>query len=128
MALQYDAPTTGADFSDAINSNVGISASTAAAISTLLGLDNEGSSVVLAGWDGVGAINAPADQPVDVLAIKTTGAAGTNTNLVLPESVADAKVIIIDSETNVSLTVTQAVVAEARAFALAADTTVATDL
>jgi Ca2+-binding RTX toxin-like protein len=128
MALQYDAPTTGADFSDAINSNVGISASTAAAISTLLGLDNEGSSVVLAGWDGVGAINAPADQPVDVLAIKTTGAAGTDTNLVLPESVADAKVIIIDSETNVSLTVTQPVVAEARAFALAADTTVATDL
>jgi hypothetical protein len=128
MALQYDAPTTGADFSDAINSNVGISASTAAAISSLLGLDNPGSSVVLAGWDGVGAVSAPADQPVDVLAIKTTGAAGTDTDLVLPDSVADAKVIIIDSETNVSLTVTEPVAAEARAFAFAADATATPDL
>ncbi|MGA9224533.1 MAG: DUF4214 domain-containing protein [Pseudomonas graminis] len=128
MALQYDAPTTGADFSSAINSNVGISASTAAAISSLLGLDNAGSSVVLAGWDGVGAITAPEGQAVDVLAIKTTGAAGTNTNLVLPESVADAKVIIIDSETNVTLNVTEqaAPAAEARLFAVEA--TVATEL
>lgn len=128
MALQYDAPTTGADFSTAINSNVGISASTAAAISSLLGLDNAGSSVVLAGWDGVGAITAPEGQAVDVLAIKTTGAAGTNTTLVLPADVADAKVIIIDSESNVTLTVTEqaAPVAEARLFA--AEAVAATDL
>lgn len=128
MALQYDAPTTGADFSTAINSNVGISASTAAAISSLLGLNNAGSSVVLAGWDGVGAITAPEGQAVDVLAIKTTGAAGTNTTLVLPADVADAKVIIIDSESNVTLTVTEqaAPVAEARLFA--AEAVAATDL
>ncbi|MEN4752791.1 DUF4214 domain-containing protein [Pseudomonas sp. Ps21-P2] len=128
MALQYDAPTTGADFKDAIVGNPDISAATAAAISSLLGLDNAGSSVVLAGWDGVGAITAPEGQAVDVLAIKTTGAAGTNTTLVLPDSVADAKVIIIDSEANVSLTVTEqaAPAAEARLFAVEA--TAATEL
>ncbi|MBD8599180.1 DUF4214 domain-containing protein [Pseudomonas sp. CFBP 8772] len=122
MALQYDAPTTGADFKDAIAGNPDISAATAAAITSLLGLDNAGSSVVLAGWDGVGAITAPEGQAVDVLAIKTTGAAGTNTTLVLPADVADAKVIIIDSESNVSLTVTEqaAPAAEARLFAVEA--------
>lgn len=128
MALQYDAPTTGADFKDAINSNVGISASTAAAISSLLGLDNAGSSVVLAGWDGVGAITAPEGQAVDVLAIKTTGAAGTNTTLVLPDSVADAKVIIIDSETNVSLTVTEQAAPAAAASLFAVEPVAATEL
>lgn len=130
MALQYDAPTTGADFSTAINSNVGISASTAAAISSLLGLDNAGSSVVLAGWDGVGAITAPEGQAVDVLAIKTTGAAGTNTTLVLPADVADAKVIIIDSESNVTLTVTEqaAPAAAAAASLFAVEPVVATEL
>jgi hypothetical protein len=127
MALQYDAPTTGADFKTAIVGNPDISASTAAAISSLLGLDAAGSSVVLAGWDGVGAVAAPAGQAVDVLAIKTTGAAGTTTNLVLPEGAADAKVIIIDSESNVSLTVTeQAPAAQAALFAV--DPTVATEL
>lgn len=128
MALQYDAPTTGADFSTAINSNVGISASTAAAISSLLGLDNAGSSVVLAGWDGVGAVTAPEGQAVDVLAIKTTGAAGTNTTLVLPADVADAKVIIIDSESNVTLTVTEQAAPAAAASLFAVEPVVATEL
>jgi Ca2+-binding RTX toxin-like protein len=128
MALQYDAPTTGADFKTAIVGNPDISASTAAAISSLLGLDAAGSSVVLAGWDGVGAVTAPAGQAVDVLAIKTTGAAGTTTNLVLPEGAADAKVIIIDSESNVSLTVTEKAAPAAQAALFAVDPTVATEL
>lgn len=128
MALQYDAPTTGADFKDAIVGNPDISASTAAAISSLLGLDAAGSSVVLAGWDGVGAVTAPEGQAVDVLAIKTTGAAGTTTNLVLPEGAADAKVIIIDSESNVSLTVTEQAAPAAQARLFAVEATAATEL
>jgi hypothetical protein len=102
MALQYDTPTSTAEFSSAINNNVAISAATAAAITTLLGLDTA-ASVNVAGWDGV---TAPVTSGApDVLAITVDGAAGDEAKLVLPESVADAKVILIDSDADVSLTV-----------------------
>lgn len=115
MALQYDTPTSSADFSSAINNNVAISAATAAAISSLLGLDTA-TTVNVAGWDGVTA-PVTTGSP-DVLAITVDGAAGDEAKLVLPESVADAKVILIDSDADVSLTVGQEASSLARVAAV----------
>lgn len=114
MALQYDTPTSTADFSSAINNNVAISAATAAAITTLLGLDTA-ASVNVAGWDGVAA-PVTTGTP-DVLAITVDGVAGDEAKLVLPDSVSDAKVILIDSDADVSLTVGQEVSPLARVAA-----------
>ena len=113
MALQYDAPTASADVKAAVAANPSISASTTAAINTLLNLDTA-STVVVAGWDGVAAdATSPAGETADVLAISVAGT--TATTLVLPDSVADAKVVLIDSDADINLTIGSEVSTFARA-------------
>ncbi len=102
MALQYDTPVSSTDFAAELNANSNISATTNAAINTVLGLDSA-ASLVVAGWDGVGAVTAPVGQIPDVLAITADDEAA----LTLPLGTENTPVIIIDSESgdNVSLTI-----------------------
>lgn len=118
--LQYDTPTTGAAFTDAITNNPAISAATAAAITTLLGLTDD-SSVNVGLFDGT-TVSAPAGG-IDVLSVTPPGAAGEKVNLVLPADVADANVIIINSAADVTLSVDHpaAVVAAEARIAVATD-------
>lgn len=103
MALQYDNPVWNNEFAEALADNPNISETTAAAITSVLGLDTDAvESVVVAGWDGVAAdVTVPEGKTADVLTINYTGADGAE--LTLPESVADAKVIIIESDAGVEL-------------------------
>lgn len=102
MALQYDTPVATADLIASISANPSISATTSAAISSLLNLDTA-TSVVVAGWDGVSAVVSPVGQTVDVVAISVAGTAPTT--LELPASVADAPVVIVASDADITLTV-----------------------
>lgn len=111
MALQYDNPVWTNEFTEALNANPSISDTTNAAISTLLGLDTA-ESVVVAGWDGISdEATVPEGKTADILAIAVAGTDAVE--LALPEAVADAKVIIIESDADVTLTVG----AEADAYA-----------
>lgn len=113
MALQYDAPVTTEDFAAALAANPSISANTTAAINALLGLDTAG-LVVVAGWDGLSSdLTAPEGSTPDVVSIAIAGTDPVNLNDNLPESVANAPVIIIQSDADVTLTVGQ----ETNAFA-----------
>ena len=105
MALQYDTPVTTDEFTAALAANPDISAATTAAISTLLGLDTA-ESVVVAAWDGISTdVTLPEGSVADVVAIAV---AGTDpVTLDLPASVADAPVLIIQSDADVTLTVGQ---------------------
>jgi fructose-specific component phosphotransferase system IIB-like protein len=103
MALQYDAPTPAADLTAALEANPTISANTLAAISSLLNLDTV-STAVVASWDGIAAdVTAPAGQVADLVAVSVEGT--TATTLTLPDSVADAKVVIVDTDADITLTV-----------------------
>lgn len=105
MALQYDNPVWTNDFTTALNANPGISDSTADAISALLDLDNA-QSVTIAGWDGIAdEATLPEGQDADVLAIAVAGTDAVD--LEVPANAATAKVIIIESDADVTLTVGQ---------------------
>lgn len=111
MALQYDTPVTSTEFAAALATNTNISDSTAAAINSVLGLDSS-ASLVVAGWNGVGAVNAPVGQVIDVLSINVAGTAPVD--LTLPAGTENAPVIIIDSEADVTLTIGDDAAASAR--------------
>ena len=105
MALQYDTPVTTDEFTAALVANPSISATTTAAISTLLGLDTA-ESVVVAAWDGTSTdVTLPEGSVADVVAIAVTGT--DPVTLDLPDSVANAPVIIVQSDADVTLTVGQ---------------------
>lgn len=122
MALQYDTPVSKTAFVAALDANPSISATTLDAINSVLGLDTA-ESLVVAGWDGQGAVVAPVGQVPDVLAISIDGT--TATTLELPAGTEDTKVIVIESDAGVTLTVGEEAAASARLFA--ADATVAAD-
>ncbi|HXR02805.1 MAG TPA: hypothetical protein VN798_20740, partial [Pseudomonas sp.] len=112
MALQYDNPVWTNQITAALADNPGISDTTSAAISQLLKLDTV-ESVVVAGWDGVAPdVTVPTGKTADLVAI----AVASDATLTLPESVADAKVVIIESDADVTLTVGEAVNPLARAI------------
>lgn len=117
MALQYDTPTSTSAFTEALNNNDGISTSTADAINALLGLNDPAStSVVVASWDGLAesAVDQPVGVTPDVLALAVQGSLTDDVTVTLPDSVADAKVIIINSDANVTLSVGEEVNPNAR--------------
>lgn len=122
MALQYDTPVSKTAFVAALDANPSVSETTLAAINSVLGLDTA-ESLVVAGWNGVDAVTAPVGQVPDVLAISVAGT--TATTLDLPAGTEDTKVIIIESDAGVTLTVGEEAAASARLFA--ADATVAAD-
>jgi hypothetical protein len=113
MALQYDTPVTTDEFTAALAANASISAATTAAISSLLGLDTA-DTVTVAAWDGISAdVTAPEGVVADVVSIAVAGTDAVT--LDLPASVADAPVIIIQSDADVTLTVGQEAAADANA-------------
>lgn len=115
MALQYDNPVWTNDFTTALNANPGISDSTADAISALLDLENA-QSVTIAGWDGIAdEATLPEGQDADVLAIAVAGTDAVD--LEVPGNAATAKVIIIESDADVTLTVGEEASATARVAA-----------
>lgn len=118
MALQYDTPVSSTEFVAALNGNSNISATTNAAINTALGLDTA-ATLVVAAWDGVGAVTAPVGQIPDALIID----AADEAVLTLPLGTENTPVIIIDSESgdDVTLNIGVAPAASAR-LAAAADT------
>ena len=118
MALQYDNPVWTNDFITALNANPGISDSTADAISALLDLDNA-QSVTIAGWDGItDEATLPEGKDADVLAIAVAGTDAVD--LEVPANAATAKVIIIESDADVTLTVGEEASATARVAAAVA--------
>lgn len=118
MALQYDAAVSKTDFTAALTTNTGISSSTTAAINSLLGLDTAG-SLVVAGWNGTGAVVAPVGQTPDVLIINPADGA----NLALPTGTENTPVIVIDSESGEDVALTIGAPAPSATARLAADAT-----
>lgn len=117
MAMQYDIPVPADTFTQDLYQNAGVTTSTADAISALLGLGETTSSPVnVAEWDGLdpSTIDQPAGITPDVLALAVQGGSGDNVTVTLPDSVADARVIIINSDANVTLTVGEEVNPNAR--------------
>jgi hypothetical protein len=120
MALQYDTPIPTSVFSEALYNNAGVSASTADAISALLGLNDPASTTLnVASWDGVdpSTIDQPEGTTPDVLALAVDGTLSDDVTVTLPDSVASAPVIIINSDANVTLSVGEEVNPNARAVA-----------
>ena len=120
MALQYDTPIPTSVFSEALYNNAGVSASPADAISALLGLNDPASTTLnVASWDGVdpSTVDQPEGTTPDVLALAVQGTLTDDVTVTLPDSVADAKVIIINSDANVTLSVGEEVNPNARAVA-----------
>lgn len=114
MALQYDTPVSSTEFAAAITANTNISSTTNAAITTVLGL-NTTESLVVAGWNGVGAVIAPVGQVPDVLNINIAGT--TPTTLELPAGTEDTKVVVINSNADVTLTLGEEAASSARLLA-----------
>ena len=120
MAMQYDTPIPTGTFTQDLYQNAGVSTSTADAISALLGLNDPSStSVNVAEWDGLdpSTIEQPAGVTPDVLALAVQGGSGDNVTITLPDNVAGARVIIINSDANVTLTVGEEVNPNARVAA-----------
>jgi len=114
MALQYDTPVSKTAFVAALDANPSISDTTLDAINSVLGLDTA-ETLVVAGWDGQGAVVAPVGQVPDVLAISIDGT--TATTLDLPAGTEDTKVIVIESDAGVTLNIGEEAASSARLLA-----------
>lgn len=101
--MQYDSPISTAEFKDFLTT-ASFSDDTAAAISSLLNLDAEG-TVNLASFDGVN-VELPTGQTgnVDVVTGEIAGAEGDQVTLNLPESLNTAKAFILQSDANLVAT------------------------
>ncbi|RMO92713.1 Hemolysin-type calcium-binding region [Pseudomonas syringae pv. philadelphi] len=131
--MQYDAPVTTSEFSTFLTAT-SLTDSTTAAISTLLNLDTA-TSVNLASWDGVNALEIPTGQTgtTDVITGTIAGARGDLVTLNVTADVAAAKAIILDSQANLSVNITPTVATDGAAdvsaqarIAVSADATATT--
>ncbi|SDX27137.1 protein of unknown function [Pseudomonas syringae] len=113
--MQYDAPVTTSEFSTFLTAT-SLTDSTTAAISTLLNLDTA-TSVNLASWDGVNALEIPTGQTgtTDVITGTIAGARGDLVTLNVTADVAAAKAIILDSQANLSVNITPTVATDGAA-------------
>ncbi|MCF5497446.1 DUF4214 domain-containing protein [Pseudomonas syringae] len=132
--MQYDAPVTTSEFSTFLTATA-LTDSTTAAISTLLNLDTA-TSVNLASWDGVNALEIPTGQTgtTDVITGTIAGARGDLVTLNVTADVAAAKAIILDSQANLNVNITPTVATNAASdvsslarVAVSADATATTD-
>lgn len=119
MALQYGSPVTKDAFVAALAANTHISATTTDAINSILDLGTA-ESLVVAGWNGVGAVTAPVGQSPDALLIS----AADDANLTLPSGTEDTKLIIVDSQAGSDVALTVGAAASASARLLATDAVV----
>ncbi|SER59889.1 protein of unknown function [Pseudomonas sp. NFACC02] len=110
MALQYDAPTTAAALTAELQSNPAISATTLAAISSLLNLDASGTEVSVASYNAItGEVTGQDGVTPDVVTISTDAptfarAAATPQVDVNLTPVADASVFVISGDQGVNAT------------------------
>lgn len=119
MALQYDQPTTAADLTANLTANPSISASTIAAISSLLHLDAADTTVNVAAYNAVtGVVDGQDGVTPDVVTISTEAAATFAVNefavaaaaVATPQvavnltPVADASVFVFESDDGVTAT------------------------
>ncbi|MCH5549837.1 DUF4214 domain-containing protein [Pseudomonas syringae pv. syringae] len=113
--MQYDAPVTATEFSSFLTAT-SLTDSTTAAISTLLALDSA-STVNLASWDGVNALEIPTGQTgtTDVITGTIAGALGDLVSLNVTPDVAAAKAIILDSQANLHVNITPTVATDTAA-------------
>lgn len=123
--MQYDSPITSTEFQTFLT-NASISNDTAAAISTLLNLENA-DTVNLASWDGVNAPQIPTGQEgaADVVIVNIPGVATDLVTVEVPASLDSAKAFVFDSSASLNVTFDAPVAAESASLArvaVAADT------
>ncbi|KPY60565.1 DUF4214 domain-containing protein [Pseudomonas syringae] len=113
--MQYDAPVTATEFNNFLTAT-NLTDSTTAAISTLLAL-NTTTTVDLASWDGVNALQIPTGQTgtTDVITGTIAGQAGDLVTLNVTAEVAAAKAIILDSLANLNVNITPTIATDAAA-------------
>lgn len=113
--MQYDAPVTTTQFNTFLSATT-LTDSTTAAISNLLAL-NTATSVDLASWDGVSALQIPTGQTgtTDVITGTIAGARGDLVTLNVTAEVAAAKAIILDSQANLNVNITPTIATDAAA-------------
>ena len=123
--MQYDSPVSTTEFQSFLTAS-SFSDTTAAAISTLLNLDNA-DTVNLASWDGVNAPEIPTGQTAaaDVVTGTIAGAAGDLVALDIPASLDSAKAFILESQANLAVTFDAPVPADVASLARVADTNTA---
>ena len=123
--MQYDSPVSTTEFQSFLAAS-SFSDTTAAAISTLLNLDNA-DTVNLASWDGVNAPEIPTGQTAaaDVVTGTIAGAAGDLVALDIPASLDSAKAFILESQANLAVTFDAPVAADVASLARVADTNTA---
>nr|WP_019367391.1 DUF4214 domain-containing protein [Pseudomonas luteola] len=98
MALQYDAPTSTANFTSALTANAAISTATLEAITDLLG---GGDTVAVGSFNGT-TLQAP--EGVQAVVANIPGSAGQTVELDLPETALDtASVWVLNSNANLSV-------------------------
>ncbi len=112
MALQYDQPSTAADVTAALTANPSISASTIAAISSLLNLDATGATVDVASYNAVtGVVTGEDGVTPDLVTISTETDVNSFARAVAApqvdvdlKPVADASVFVFEGDTGVTAT------------------------
>jgi hypothetical protein len=118
--MQYDSPISSTQFQTFLGTSA-LSDNTAAAISSLLGLD-AASNVNLASWDGVNAPQIPTGQTAAADVVVAT-IPGVRTDLVavnIPDSLSTAKAFIFDSNASLAVTFDATAAAESALQARAA--------
>ena len=115
--MQYDSPITSTEFQTFLT-NASISDDTAAAISTLLNLENA-DTVNLASWDGVNAPQIPTGQEgaADVVIVNVPGVATDLVTVEVPASLDSAKAFIFDSNASLNVTFDAPIIAESASLA-----------
>lgn len=115
--MQYDSPITNTEFQTFLTAS-SISDDTAAAISTLLDLENA-ETINLASWDGVNAPQIPTGQEgaADVVIVNVPGVAADLVSVEIPDSLDSAKAFIFDSNASLAVTFDAPVAAESASLA-----------
>ncbi|MCA5971522.1 MULTISPECIES: DUF4214 domain-containing protein [Pseudomonas] len=113
--MQYDSPVTTTQFNTFLSATT-LTDSTTAAISSLLAL-NTATTVDLASWDGVSALQIPTGQTgtTDVITGTVAGVRGDLVTLNVTAEVAAAKAIILDSQANLNVNITPTIATDAAA-------------
>ena len=98
--MQYDQPYSASQLKGSLANNPTLlSATTAAAISTLLALDTA-ETVSVAEWDGVSAPVYPTDTTAQLVTAEIAGAAGENVAVAIPAELSAAQAFIFNSDAN----------------------------
>nr|MBF0685996.1 DUF4214 domain-containing protein [Pseudomonas sp.] len=104
--MQYNAPSTAGDITDALADNPSITASTQAAILAILGLEAGAGTADIGTWDGTegGAIVAPGDTAPDMLVVDVAGNEGDNITVDIPDVVlANTQAYVFNTDANLTV-------------------------